>query len=118
MSIETIEAEKNKRMIIDPKGFFVIFIDKSRREIVVEFYEGVTKKGGSLKPDTGKLMAVVCGDDAEALCHTIVREDLVSRMEHATYLGSELKKAEVALNLGIKYEQDSKLPLKKSMLKK
>ena len=113
MDIETIEAEKNKRMILDPKGFFVIFIDKSRREIVVEFYEGVVKKKGTKKPDTGKLKAIVCGTDAVSLCHTIVREGLVSRMEHAAYLGREIQKAELALSTGTKYEQDGKLSVKK-----
>ena len=59
MSVDPIEAEKNSRLILDPKGFFVIFIDKTRKEIVVEFYEGISKKGDPEKPDTGKLMAVV-----------------------------------------------------------
>ena len=108
MSIDPIEAEKNSRLILDPKGFFVIFIDKARKEIVVEFYEGVSKKGDPKKPDTGKLMAIVCGRDAEALCHTIVRENLVSRLEHATYLGREIQKAQTALVTGLKYEQDTK----------
>ena len=108
MSVEPIEAEKNVRLILDPKGFFVIFIDKGRKEIVVEFYENVSKKKDSKKPDTGKLMATVCGRNAEALCHTIVREDLVSRMEHATYLGREIQKAEFALVSGLSYEQDVK----------
>jgi dihydropteroate synthase len=31
---------------------------------------------------------------------------LISRMEHATYLGSELEKAEIALKLGKNYVQD------------
>ena len=108
MSIESIEAEKNVRLILDPKGFFVIFIDKGRKEIVVEFYENVSKKDEPEKPDTGKLMATVCGRNAESLCHTIVRENLVSRMEHAAYLGREIQKAEIALVSGLSYEQDIK----------
>ena len=109
MSIETIEAEKNERLIMDPKGFFVIFIDKPRKEIVVEFYEGVIKNGDKVSPDTGKLKAVVCGRDAEALCHTIVREELVSRLEHAAYLGREIQKAASSLRSGRKYTQDKPL---------
>ena len=108
MSVDSIEAEKNSRLILDPKGFFVIFIDKARKEIVVEFYEGVSKEGDTEKPDTGKLMAVVCGRDAEALCHTIVREKLVCRMGHGACLGREIQKAETALVTGLKYEQDTK----------
>lgn len=112
MSIETIEAEKNKRMVKDPKGFFVIFIDKTRREVVVEFYEGVSKTQKKDKIDTGKLVAVLCGRDAEAICHTVAREKLVSRLEHAAYLGREIQKAETALKLKTEYVQDAKLKLR------
>ncbi len=108
MSIETIEAEKDKKLVMDPKGFFVIFVDKKRKEVVVEFYEGKTK-GDKKKIDTGKLKAVVCGRDAEALCHTIVREKLVSRLKHAAYLGREIQKAATSLNLKKKYTQDEPL---------
>ena len=66
------------------------------------------EKGKEDKPDTGKLMATVCGRNAESLCHTIVRENLVSRMEHAAYLGREIQKAQIALNSGLNYEQDVK----------
>ena len=94
-------------MVKDPAGFFVVFLDKERKEIVVEFYEDVVKdeKKGK-KIGTGKLGLVVCGTDAEALCHTIAREELISRFEHAAYLGRELQKAEIALEQGAKYEQD------------
>ena len=114
MKVETIPAEKDEKMVKDPSGFFVVFIDKERDEIVVEFYEGVvkdTKKGK--KVGTGKLGLVVCGTDAEALCHTIAREELVSRFEHAAYLGRELQKAELALEYGLEYEQDEDIIFKR-----
>ncbi|KYK25515.1 MAG: hypothetical protein AYK23_03550 [Candidatus Proteinoplasmatales archaeon SG8-5] len=114
MKVETIPAEKDQKMVKDPAGFFVVFIDKERDEIVVEFYEGVVKdeKKGK-KVGTGKLGLVVCGTDAEALCHTIAREELVSRFEHAAYLGRELQKAELALEYGLDYEQDEDIVFKK-----
>jgi tetrahydromethanopterin S-methyltransferase subunit A len=113
MKVETIPAEKDKKMVKDPAGFFVVFLDKERKEIVVEFYEGVKKdeKKGK-KIGTGKLCIVVCGTDAEALCHTIAREELVSRFEHAAYLGRELQKAELALEYGLDYEQDGDIIFK------
>jgi dihydropteroate synthase len=37
---------------------------------------------------------------------TILKMELVSRIEHAAYLGQELKKAELALKLGRSYAQD------------
>jgi tetrahydromethanopterin S-methyltransferase subunit A len=114
MKVETIEAKKDRRMVEDPAGFFVIFQDKPRREIVVEFYESVVKdeKKGK-KVGTGKLGLVVCGTSAEAICHTIAREDLVTRFEHAAYLGRELQKAEIALRNRLEYVQDEELHLRR-----
>ena len=113
MKVETIEATKHKRLTKDPYGFFVIFMDQDRKEIVVEFYESVIKDEKSKKKiGTGKLGLVVCGRNAEALCHTIAREDLVTRFDHASYLGRELQKAEFALKNKLNYEQDEEVALK------
>jgi tetrahydromethanopterin S-methyltransferase subunit A len=111
MKVEILEATKSKRMVKDPSGFFTIFVDKSRKEIVVEFYEEVIKEKGK-KVGTGKLGLVVCGTTAEAICHTIAREELVSRFDHAAYLGRELQKAEIALRYKLKYTQDEEILIK------
>jgi tetrahydromethanopterin S-methyltransferase subunit A len=39
----------------------------------------------------------------------LLRERLISKLSHAAYLGSELTKAESALRLGLRYEQDKPL---------
>ena len=103
--IERLKAKRNKRMLLDPKGFFVIIVDHERAEIVVEHYENVEKPGVK-RTATGKLTKVIVGDDAEALCQTIVREGLVSDLDHAAYLGRELKRAELDLQVGYRYVQD------------
>jgi dihydropteroate synthase len=36
----------------------------------------------------------------------IIKKGLVSRVEHAAYLGAELQKAEISLKLGKNYLQD------------
>ena len=112
MKVEILEATKSKRMVKDPSGFFTIFVDKPRKEIVVEFYEPVSKEKSD-KIGTGKLGLVVCGTSAEAICHTISREELVSRFDHAAYLGRELQKAEIALKNKLDYTQDEELLIKK-----
>lgn len=117
MKVETIEAKKDRRMVKDPSGFFVIFVDKERREVVLEFYEGVVKDVKRNNIDTGKLRLVVCGTSAEALCHTIAREELVTRFEHAAYVGRELQKAETALKNGLDYTQDEPLIVKRKRKK-
>ena len=48
-------------------------------------------------------ITVVIADD-----HTIVRRGLVSSLEHAAYLGYELRKAEWAMLAGGRYVQDRK----------
>jgi len=93
----------------DPAGFFIIYIDKSKKEIVVEHYLNVEKKGA--KVATGRLNAVMRGKNAEKLSRAIVEAGLVSRLDHAAYVGRELHKAELALKKGVRYEQDGPLRL-------
>lgn len=99
---EKIIAEKNKRLQFDDKGFFVILLDRDRKKIVVEHYLNVEKERGII----GKLNKIIEGSDAEELCHTILREELISRLDHAAYLGRELQKAEIALKNNLPYEQE------------
>ena len=99
-----ITAKENRRMVFDPKGFFVIFLNRERGKIVVEHNLNVEKDG---RLATGKLNVVISGESAEAVGHTIIRQGLISRLEHAFYLGRELEKAERALKSGEKYVQDA-----------
>jgi dihydropteroate synthase len=76
----------------------------------------------------GKLLVRVYGKDhqkryliegktPEAVYHRIIRMDLVSRLDHAAYLGKELEKAYVALKQGALYVQDDELDLTKRIRK-
>ncbi|MFP4000835.1 MAG: DUF4346 domain-containing protein [Thermoplasmata archaeon] len=105
--IERLEAEEEKEMEFDESGFFVITV---KDEIIVEHYLNV-KKEGKLEIETGKLNKIITGESAKAVCDTIVREGLVSRLDHAAYLGRELQKAEIALKNEIEYEQCEPLDL-------
>ncbi|MPZ14239.1 MAG: DUF4346 domain-containing protein [Chloroflexi bacterium] len=79
----------------DPNGFFVIQVDRGRAQLLIEHYS-VDRA----------LMHRIVGSDAESLCTALVEWGLVSRLEHAAYLGRELVKAELALRQGIRYRQD------------
>ena len=85
----------------DPVGYFLIKIEND--EIVV----GFCKEGNVVEK-------VIYGDDGEAIYNTILREGLVTKLQHAAYLGYELQKAEVALKLGLRYVQDAPLELEKN----
>jgi len=75
-------------------------------EIVVEHYINVQKEGSRLKVATGRLNTVIRGTDALGICDTVFRKGLVSRLDHAMYLGRELQRAQCALETGRRYEQD------------
>jgi len=73
----------------DEKGFFVILVDKIKKKIIVEHYNYVKDKK-VIK--TGKINEVIEGTNAEDLCKRIIGRGLLSRLDHASYLGMELKR--------------------------
>src|SRR5712691_8947132 len=84
-------------LIYDPKGYFVITLDRAAGQIVLRHY----------LPDHTPAHEMQ-GRSAESMLLGLLREGLVSQLSHAGYLGAELAKAESALRLGssIRYEQD------------
>lgn len=85
-------------MTYDPRGFFVVNLDRKRHEITVHHYWPDNRPAHSIR-----------GRGAEAIMLGLLREKLVSQLSHAAYLGGELAKAEAALRFGLEYEQDRKL---------
>jgi len=83
----------------DPLGNFLIAV--AHDQIVVAH---TTTTGGP----TGHRFV---GRTAAELYRAILAAGLVSRLDHAAYLGAELAYAEVALRLGLPYRQDRPLPL-------
>jgi len=83
----------------DKKGWFKIQIDRNAEEIVAIYYPS-----GSKEPDT-----IIRGKDSRVIYQTIIREKLISKYDHAAYLGKELEKAAIALKIGRSYVQDSSL---------
>jgi len=83
----------------DKTGWFNVHVDRDENKIVAVFYPA----GGS-EPS-----AVIKGDDARVVYQTIIREKLITKLDHAAYLGKELEKAAIALKLGRSYVQDEPL---------
>ena len=93
--------EKPLKFIRDKAGSFRINVDygttvKDSRIIATHF-----------KKNRADL--VIVGQSAKEVYEEIIIKDLVSRMEHAAYLGSELQKAEIAMITGKEYVQDFEL---------
>lgn len=102
--IPHIEASYNskKEWSADPKGYFLIKVLYTRGELGVRYM--------SYKHEP---IQDIYGKDAESIVQTVVREGLLSRLQHAAYLGHELHKAETALRLGIAFIQDRPLDFSK-----
>ncbi|GEM_PF-4886330 len=101
---KTINAQANENITLDPMGIFKIRVDH-RKGVIEALYMG--RKGRIL----------VRGRTAREIRDTIIREGLISRLDHAAYIGGELVKAEEALRNGLDYVQDAYLlPSRRDML--
>ncbi len=87
--------DSKKEWSADPKGYFLIRVFPEKQEIGVRY---CNYRKEPLKDIYGK--------DAESIVQTLVREGLISSLQHAAYLGHELHKAETALRLGLEFVQD------------
>ena len=85
-----------QRVIPDPAGYFVIYIDRKRQLLLLEYYQ-----------NDGLLDTVIEGRVAAELYHPAIEKGLVSRLDHAAYLGRELARAEQALVSGGPFVQDA-----------
>ncbi len=99
LPVDAIEAESSKQWHLDPAGCFRIEIT------------GEEIRSGRLYP--GKIVAKhkngsIAGATAKEVLDTILRLGLVSRPDHAGYLGRELMKAELALKFKRSYAQDDR----------
>jgi tetrahydromethanopterin S-methyltransferase subunit A len=84
-----------ERMVSDPAGYFVVYPDRARQLLSLEHYR-----------NNGVLDLVIEGRTAAELYSAAVDNELLSRLDHAAYLGRELARAEHALESGDTYVQD------------
>lgn len=94
--VETIRGYVPKRMTPDPAGYFVIYPDRERHMLFLEHYA-----------NTGVLGVVIEGATATEVYIPAVERGLVTRLDHAAYLGRELARAEASLTSGEPYVQDA-----------
>jgi dihydropteroate synthase len=52
---------------------------------------------------------IIRGNDPDRLINAAIRNNLISKLQHAYYLGKELEKAKIALETGKSYVQDFRL---------
>jgi tetrahydromethanopterin S-methyltransferase subunit A len=90
------EARPARRLKLDQAGYFVIMVMKDKENpLLVEHYS-----------NDGILKNMFEGKDSANICATLIDNGLVSRLDHAAYLGRELAKAELSIRMDAKYIQD------------
>ena len=98
---------KIKDWRMDPKGYFLIAIDKERKILRVGYC--VFKKIGN-KP-INDMISVVSGKTAIEIVNTLIKYKYISSLQHAADMGIELCKAEIALKYKLDYIQDKDLKI-------
>ena len=110
----------NRYIDLDPNGYFIIKVDLEENNIILEhFLNNINDDGYALDPETNEPIKcdsqnkrvrneVFKGISAKQLGIMITEErnDLITRFDHALYLGRELQKAEECLYKKLLYIQD------------
>ena len=96
---------KIKDWKMDPKGYFLIAVDKNEKFIKVGYCK-FTKLGNNPVND---MVAEIKGKTAIELVNTLIKEKFISSLQHAADMGIELHKAELSLKYDFKYIQDKDL---------
>jgi tetrahydromethanopterin S-methyltransferase subunit A len=93
--VETVQSKEPTRLVPDPAGFFVVYPETRLQRLVVEHY---TKDG--------LLDCVIEGRTPAAVANEAIARGLLTRLDHAAYLGRELARAERTIDTGEDYVQD------------
>ena len=110
----------NRYIDLDQKGYFIIKVDLEENKIILEhFLNNINDEGYAIDPETNEPIKcdsqnkrvsniVFKGISAKQLGIMITEErnDLITRFDHALYLGRELQKAEECLYKKLPYIQD------------
>ena len=91
----TVMAHEPQCLVPDPAGYFVIYPDTARNRLFVEHYT-----------NQGVLDCVIEGATSAAIYSEVIARGLLSRLDHAAYLGRELARTERSLATGEPYVQD------------
>ena len=110
----------NRYIDLDPKGYFIIKVDLEKQKIILEhFLNNINDKGFALDPETNE--PIKCDSQSKRVSNEVFegisakqigilitekRNDLITRFDHALYLGRELQKAEECLYKKLPYIQD------------
>ena len=95
-TVKRIYATDPRRLTLDKAGYFVIYPEQRTKSLVVEHYT-----------NQGVLDCMMEGSTTGALYTDAIERSLVTRLDHAAYLGRELARAEQSLLQGTQFVQDA-----------
>lgn len=101
------EYDRIKEWVIDPKGYFLIKIDRKNNLIRVGYCKFSKKENDS----THNMIAEIIGKTAIEIVNTLIKNNFISSLQHAADMGIELQKAELALKYNFEYIQDKDLEI-------
>ena len=104
----TAKYHKIKDWVMDPKGYFLISVDKEKKLLKVGYCK-FTRLGNRPIND---MVSIVSGRTAIEIVNTLIRNNYISSLQHAADMGIELCKAEIALKYKLNYVQDKDLKIK------
>ena len=99
--------DRIKDWVMDPKGYFLIKIDKEDYVIRVG-YCIFSKLGNDPIHD---MVSEVVGTKSIEIINTLIKLEYISTLQHAADMGIELHKAELALKFDLDYIQDKELTI-------
>ena len=103
----TAKYNKIKDWNMDPKGYFLIKIDREFNQIRVGYCK-ISKLG---KDPIHDMIAEITGKTAIEIVNTLIKKNFISTLQHAADMGIELHKAELALKYNFEYIQDKDLKI-------
>ena len=121
-SIKFLDDKLSKRQIeLDPKGYFLIKVEHSNHELILEHYlNNIDNKGRAIDPESGEPIGckakrshqpskIFRGKSAKEVGIQISEGHgpfPISCLDHAIYIGRELQRAETCMKTGEQYIQD------------
>ena len=104
--------DKIKDWVMDPKGYFLIRVDKESNLIRVGYC-----KFSKIKANIHDMVAEVTGLTSLEIVNTLISNKYISSLQHAADMGIELHKAEIALKNDLEYIQDGDITWKNTTRK-
>lgn len=91
-------ARETVKLKLDRSGFFIIHPKPEANWLMVEHYE-----------NSGKATCVIEGSDPAKICAEIIERGLIGQLDHAAYLGRELERAKLSMQMDFTFRQDRAL---------